>query len=82
MVSAQGSRIKRLRVSFYVILLAVMIFSALQLDSPPKVKAAGDCCTTGSQCLTRDAPKCCLPSIGEAFCSEAYHNYCRTNNCS
>ena len=82
MVSAQKPRIKRLRIFFYVSLLTIMIFSALQLDNPTNVKAAADCCSTGSQCTTKAAPKCCLPSIGEAFCSEAEHNYCRSNSCT
>ena len=82
MVSSKTSSIKRLRISFYVILLTVMICSAFQLENPTKVKAFTGCCTTGSQCTTKSAPKCCVPSLGEAFCSESAHNYCRSNSCT
>ena len=74
-------RLSKSRVLLYLTLVLVMLISALQLDRPTKVKASGACCITGSQCTDRTAPKCCEPTSGEAWCSEAQHNYCRTNSC-
>lgn len=62
----------------HALLLAAMVFSALQLAKPSKVKAEASCCTFGEQCTTKAAPKCCLP-FGEAPCSESDRNYCKKN---
>jgi hypothetical protein len=60
----------------YVVFIAAMIFSGLQLGNPTKARAEASCCTFGQDCNTKGAPRCCIP-LGEADCSATQINYCK-----
>jgi|GEM_PF-2797342 len=67
------------RLLMYLAFLGAMVFSGLQLGTPRSAKAEAGCCTYGQDCTTKAAPKCCVPGLSEADCSQSQRNYCRSN---
>jgi hypothetical protein len=72
--------VKKSKTLLYAALVAVMAYSATQLDLS-KVFAQGPiCCSYGVDCSGKGKEailKCCTPSGGEAPCSQQQPNYCR-----
>jgi hypothetical protein len=71
------------RLCLYSTLVIAMIYAGTFLGTPRGAEAIA-CCMYGVDCTASQKmpdPVCCLPSGGQAQCSELFPNYCKNTSC-